>query len=817
MFLLLPVMTYGWLITSLFIWWMIPTLSWLEALTCAACVTATDPVLASSVVGKGKFAKRIPKHLRDLLSAESGCNDGMAFPFIYLSLYLIKYKPHATEVFEHWFLLTVLYECVFGAIYGVAVGYAGRHAIRFAERKNLIDRESFLVFYFVLALWCAGTGSMLGLDDLLVGFCCGVAFSNDGWFSQQTEESHVSNVIDLLLNLAFFVYFGAIIPWSSFNRPDWGITPWRLIVISILVLLFRRIPIMMALKPVIPDIKTWREALFAGHFGPIGVGAIFVAILARAELETGDTTPLAEMPEPGSTNYLIIELIWPITTFLIMASILVHGSSIAVFTLGKRINTMRITMSFTTANEEPTWMARLPRLTPKASMSMRKPDADDSSGSFPEPQELPTNFLSRRREEDSENSPLPSRPSSIHAKRRKNWDAGYGPGGPISDTAITPRRSRSEAPPDSDEINEKSPMDNEKDPQDTSNDITRENTNAFQEGHDIIYENKDGEVVGHSKSPGAPGHARLPANLSHLLNPHEGSQIHEPSQPVHDEASALAAARADQSGRERKPAWAYRFDDNVIVEDADGEVLRRYKIPREGRPEGTPRRASVPWVEWAGKVIPKNLLPAAKSQAAESSSAANNEDDDDNSDAKTVYSVKTGDKKKDKGIHWRMHDERGRKLNKQQFLHQLQRMDPHARAALASPGPSMPATEEDLAQRIKKQTGAKDNRGLPEVPAQSTGETAVEKSRREAALGTNSPKTEQKREETPAEKKRREVAAASGETPAEKRRREAALGIGEREDDSDDEGQSGRLEQPSRRREPGIRFVESKGKGRGNE
>ena len=27
--LLIPVMTYGWLITSLVIWWMIPSLSWL--------------------------------------------------------------------------------------------------------------------------------------------------------------------------------------------------------------------------------------------------------------------------------------------------------------------------------------------------------------------------------------------------------------------------------------------------------------------------------------------------------------------------------------------------------------------------------------------------------------------------------------------------------------------------------------------------------------------------------------------------------------------------------------------------------------------
>ena len=51
------------------------------------------------------------------------------------------------------------------------------------------------------------------------------------------------------------------------------------------------------------------------------MGAIFVAILARAELETGATTPLAELPEPDTKNYLLIELIWPIVTFLVVTSV----------------------------------------------------------------------------------------------------------------------------------------------------------------------------------------------------------------------------------------------------------------------------------------------------------------------------------------------------------------------------------------------------------------------------------------------------------------------------------------------------------------
>jgi sodium/hydrogen antiporter len=443
-FLLVPVMTFGWLITSLFIWWMVVPLTWLESLICAACVTATDPVLASSVVGKGKFAKRVPKHLRDLLSAESGCNDGMAFPFVYLSIYLLRYHLDAAHVTYHWICYTVLYECIFGAVYGFLVGYIGRHAIKLAERKGIIDRESFLVFYFVLALFCAGSGSLLGTDDLLVGFAAGVGFSNDGWFTEKTEESHVSNVIDLLINLSYFVYFGTIVPWDQYNVPDHGLTPWRLVVIAIFVLLFRRIPVMLALKPFIPDVKTWREAMFAGHFGPIGVGAIFVAILARAELETESTEPLDDLPPPGSKDYDVIYLIWPITTFLVIASIVVHGSSIAVFTLGRRINTLQLTLSYTTDNEKgPAWMNRLPRISSQSRSMSRMSSFSDVDekldippGTLPPVGGLPKLMLRRQKEEDD----IPGSPRSASIKprrrKRKDRDSADRLGGPVSASAI---------------------------------------------------------------------------------------------------------------------------------------------------------------------------------------------------------------------------------------------------------------------------------------------------------------------------------------------------------------------------------------------
>ncbi|KAH7355757.1 Sodium/hydrogen exchanger family-domain-containing protein [Pyrenochaeta sp. MPI-SDFR-AT-0127] len=727
--LLIPVMTFGWLITSLFIWGLFKShLNWLDSLCIAACVTATDPVLASSVVGKGKFAKRVPKHLRDLLSAESGCNDGMAFPFIYLAIYLIRYRPDATKVAYHWICYTVLYECLFGAIYGVVIGYAARRAIRLAHEKDLIDRESFLVFYFVLALWCAGSGSLLGLDDLLVGFACGVGFSNDGWFLEKTEESHVSNVIDLLINLAFFVYFGAIIPWGQFNAPEIiGLTPWRLVVLGILVLFFRRIPIMLILKPVIPDIKTWREASFAGHFGPIGVGGLFVAILARAELETESTTPLAVLPEEGFEHLNIIEMIWPITCFLVIVSIMVHGSSIAVFTLGKRINTLKISLSYTQANEDgPGWMERLPRIQSRSRSQMsasRRPSESsfDEKADTTGPGLLPSTgqtggFLRRQKEEENASRSNSVRPTN----RRKRWDAGRGPGGPISQSAIKPSRRDEEkadvlpADQDTDAFNDTMALSSDSSSSGKEKaKLQQPEEEIYQEGDKTIFEDKEGNVLGVRDSHNerdAERRARDNEMAKELLvkedvqhgvaQKEHGGKLEEAPAKIetaiehpqktwrkrmqsfsagkhhHHHEDNVAEPAAQKPPRQRGPALAYQFGNTIIVEDEDGEVIKKYDIPSSSKKDqrpGTQRGQSM--AETSSRAIQslKRMgthigIPAhddtdpSGTEAADGKKKKSANDDDD--DDRLRFTVNAG----------------GRRMSKMEFIQQMAQMNPKDRA-----------------------------------------------------------------------------------------------------------------------------------------
>jgi NhaP-type Na+/H+ or K+/H+ antiporter len=126
-----------------------------------------------------------------------------------------------------------------------------------------------------------------------------------------------------------FVYFGTSIPWHTFTG-DLG--PGRLVACLVLILLFRRIPVVLALKNWISDIKTYSEALFVGHFGPMGIGALFLAIEARARLETETSRPLPHPPK-HSPNKHAIDTVPPVICFIVLGSIMVHGLSPAILSV----------------------------------------------------------------------------------------------------------------------------------------------------------------------------------------------------------------------------------------------------------------------------------------------------------------------------------------------------------------------------------------------------------------------------------------------------------------------------------------------------
>ena len=156
--------------------------------------------------------------------------------------------------------------------------------MKFTYRRDLIDRESFVTQYLALVLFTIGLARTLGIDDLLAAFAAGLSFSLplyrvnlhkcagsainwDGHFGSRVEEQVFPSVVDLVLNCGCFIYIGAWMPFNMFNAVDLGITLWRLSVLFIAVLILRRIPALLLLYHWVPEISSWREALFSGHFG----------------------------------------------------------------------------------------------------------------------------------------------------------------------------------------------------------------------------------------------------------------------------------------------------------------------------------------------------------------------------------------------------------------------------------------------------------------------------------------------------------------------------------------------------------------------
>ncbi|KAF5386066.1 hypothetical protein D9615_002467 [Tricholomella constricta] len=236
------------------------------------------------------------------------------------------------------------------------IGLIFSYLMKFSHKRGYIDRESYVAQYLALAIFITGIVSTIGSDDLLAAFAAGSAISWDGEFNDHTEGEVFSSVIDLVLNCACFVYIGAWLPFDAFNSPDLGIVPWRLVVLFISILFLRRIPAILALYKWIPEIKTWREALFTGHFesghavrfsqiSQMGVGAVFIASLALHKLPTPQDPPQNE-------EEFLATCLEPIVAFVVLGSIIIHGLSIPFFSLSK--NTL--TMTNTLTNKTPDWM-----------------------------------------------------------------------------------------------------------------------------------------------------------------------------------------------------------------------------------------------------------------------------------------------------------------------------------------------------------------------------------------------------------------------------------------------------------------------------
>jgi sodium/hydrogen antiporter len=301
LFVLLGIaMPLMWLAGSFVVYLIVGVPFWVAVLI-GAIVIPTDPLVASSIVAGGVAERNLPAPLRHAISSESGFNDGLALPFVVLPILVLTELPG--KVLGHWLTHTVLLEIVAGAALAALMGYLAGKTLRWAERKETMERTSLLTISLALSLTVLGVTELLHLNGVLAAFVAGIVFNFAGSSDAKESQEEILEAISRFFDLPIFVLLGMALPWEG-----WLELGWRGVLLVVAVLLLRRLTTVLALRPLLgPLRRRTKDVLFLGWFGPIGAAALYYA--AFSFRETG------------------IEAAWVVGRLIICASVLVHGVS----------------------------------------------------------------------------------------------------------------------------------------------------------------------------------------------------------------------------------------------------------------------------------------------------------------------------------------------------------------------------------------------------------------------------------------------------------------------------------------------------------
>jgi NhaP-type Na+/H+ or K+/H+ antiporter len=236
-----------------------------------AALSPTDPVLASSVVTGTPAEQDLPAHDRQVLSLESGANDGLALPLVLVAIAVAGSAGIGSALLES------LWQVLGAVVVGAAIGGLGALALTAGEEHGSTDTGPRLLFTVVLAFAVLGVAGLLHVDGVLAVFVAGLAFNYGSTGPDRTDDVPIDEAVNRFLVLPLFVALGVVLPWGAWADLGWGGLAF---VAGVLVL--RRLPIVWLLRR---PLRLGRpDAAFLGWFGPIGVSALFYLALEAERL-----------------------------------------------------------------------------------------------------------------------------------------------------------------------------------------------------------------------------------------------------------------------------------------------------------------------------------------------------------------------------------------------------------------------------------------------------------------------------------------------------------------------------------------------------
>lgn len=287
-----------WFLSSGMLFVALTGISFVQCLLLGAIITPTDPVIASTLTS-GKTAKKyLPPFLRNSLSFESGVNDGLAYPIVFLALFLAGY---ASFGLQEWTTRVLLYETLLCSVLALGVGAGCGYIMKKAHKAGLMNKKTLLPFSVAVALLLLAGFNALKMNGIIAVFIGGYAFAQDITTHEDLKEKDIQESMERLTTSPALFILGLMLPWQ-----EWYQLGWKAAAVIGLILFFRRIPALLALMPLLPQFRYKKySALLMGWFGPIGVSALYYAV---------------EMKEKSG-----LEEAWIIPSLVVCGSTVVHG------------------------------------------------------------------------------------------------------------------------------------------------------------------------------------------------------------------------------------------------------------------------------------------------------------------------------------------------------------------------------------------------------------------------------------------------------------------------------------------------------------
>lgn len=241
------------------------------ALILGAALAPTDPVLASDVQ-VGPPGEGVEPETHFALTSEAGLNDGLAFPFVFLGVFVAA--EGGTTWFAEWVFADLVYAITVGIAIGAAAGWVMAAAADRLRRRDLLlsEFEGWLAIPAVLTVY--GLTEIAGAYGFLAAFAGGLSFRRYERRAQYHESVHSgAEVAEKMSELALVLLLGSTVTIAGLQEP--GVSGWLLV--PLLLLVIRPIAVFLAfarsrLQPA--------ERAFVAWFGIRGIGSFYYAAVA---------------------------------------------------------------------------------------------------------------------------------------------------------------------------------------------------------------------------------------------------------------------------------------------------------------------------------------------------------------------------------------------------------------------------------------------------------------------------------------------------------------------------------------------------------